>query len=422
MSKRKLFIGSSLEAIKCARLLRDKIELKMKAQLSIDIWKTAKWKNLQSILSSIEDFKNEYYYAIFIFHPDDFLKSRGKQFVIVRDNVIFELGYFLGQLGTKRTFLLIPEIQNRPTDYGAAAIKQLSDLSGSIRNNYKINMHNTNIRARWSYIVTDAVNSITKQIKDNENTLKNIYNRAKSKREETRAFLESEIGRIKSELKNPSSSDEIYINSFTSSIDFPIRLKTALMGKSIQDTLLDLLLVIKDAEDIIDVWQLIKEQSQPEISEVWVFADPPIEYSYIPPKGSHKELRRSVAKNLSRGVKYVYFISPTKISPETITEGIFEDVGKIFSGGITENKIAEISRNIEIRIIDERFFLTFFTLHFRKSNDYDIFLSTLHPDRDDLMIKVREDFRKQIKERIDNLIIHYGNKPDIQIIDISGHK
>ena len=418
MTKRELFIGSSNEALRCAKLLKKKINQKINGQISIDIWKGANWKNLKSILNSIENFKNKYYYAIFIFHPDDFLKSRSKQFLIVRDNVIFELGYFLGQLGADRTFLLIPKIQNQPSNYEEVAIKQLSDLSGSICDYYKINMHRSTTQNDWSYNVTDAANSITKQIKKNEKTLINIHN--SSQKENVKAFLESEVAKIKSELIRPNNCDEIYINSFTSNLDLPIRLRTALIGKDIQNTLKDLLIFIKDFEDILDVWQLIQEQTKPNINEVWVFAETPIEYSGAASKESVLKLKTAVLENLYRGVEYIYFISKS-CDVSNISNSIIEDIKKKYKR-ISKKKLSEIKKRIEIRIIDERFFLTYFTLHFRNRNDYDIFLSTLHPERKDLMIKVRDEFKIRIAERIDNLIIHHSIDPNIKIINISGQK
>jgi hypothetical protein len=47
-------------------------------------------------------------FAVFIFTPDDVVEMRGERRVAVRDNVIFELGLFVGALGPRRCFFVVP--------------------------------------------------------------------------------------------------------------------------------------------------------------------------------------------------------------------------------------------------------------------------------------------------------------------------
>ncbi|MCL1148252.1 nucleotide-binding protein [Shewanella marinintestina] len=57
-------------------------------------------------------------FALFIFTPDDLTVMRGKEKPTVRDNVLFELGLFIGALGQERCFILKPrgEDLHFPTD------------------------------------------------------------------------------------------------------------------------------------------------------------------------------------------------------------------------------------------------------------------------------------------------------------------
>lgn len=61
-------------------------------------------------------------FGVAIAHPDDIVRSRRSQSAAPRDNVIFELGFFMSRLGRKRTFLLVPQMD--------ADLKLPSDFKG----------------------------------------------------------------------------------------------------------------------------------------------------------------------------------------------------------------------------------------------------------------------------------------------------
>ena len=48
-------------------------------------------------------------FAVFVFHKDDKTIIRGSAYSSVRDNVLFELGLFIGALGIDKCFLLMPQ-------------------------------------------------------------------------------------------------------------------------------------------------------------------------------------------------------------------------------------------------------------------------------------------------------------------------
>ena len=58
-------------------------------------------------------------FGVFIFSADDVIRMRKKEYSAVRDNVIFELGLFVGRLGKGRNFILLPRGEDKlhiPTD------------------------------------------------------------------------------------------------------------------------------------------------------------------------------------------------------------------------------------------------------------------------------------------------------------------
>jgi CRP/FNR family cyclic AMP-dependent transcriptional regulator len=87
-------------------------------------------------LESLEEQVNLADFGIALAQPDDLLSSRGKSQVTARDNVIFELGFFMSRLGRARTLLLVPRGEDvklpsdfkglTPIDYNIAASR--SDL------------------------------------------------------------------------------------------------------------------------------------------------------------------------------------------------------------------------------------------------------------------------------------------------------
>jgi predicted nucleotide-binding protein len=60
-------------------------------------------------------------FAVLVFTADDSLRSRGKKHAAPRDNVVFELGLFMGASRRERTFMVVEK---------SKGIKFPSDLHG----------------------------------------------------------------------------------------------------------------------------------------------------------------------------------------------------------------------------------------------------------------------------------------------------
>lgn len=101
-----VFIGSSSEALIEAKsivrsLCRRKLQCKLWSQGVFQLSKTA-IEDLIRIAKEID-------YAVLLLTPDDMVISRGKKRISPRDNIIFELGLFMGSLGRERTFIVVPK-------------------------------------------------------------------------------------------------------------------------------------------------------------------------------------------------------------------------------------------------------------------------------------------------------------------------
>lgn len=119
MSKPKLFIASSSESISIV----EAITIKLSTTCDISQWDNA-FNPSSFTFPTLARKANEVSYAIFVFHPDDEIIIRDNVYSIVRDNVLFELGLFVGKLGIERCFIICPD------SIGERNLRIPTDLSG----------------------------------------------------------------------------------------------------------------------------------------------------------------------------------------------------------------------------------------------------------------------------------------------------
>jgi hypothetical protein len=99
-----MFIGSSSENLDIAKAVQTNLQFTVDAT----IWCQGVFKASQSPLDSLEQQLEKSDFGLFVFTPDDILKLRQIEFQAVRDNVLFELGLYIGRLGKLRNFVLLP--------------------------------------------------------------------------------------------------------------------------------------------------------------------------------------------------------------------------------------------------------------------------------------------------------------------------
>ncbi|HZD48104.1 MAG TPA: nucleotide-binding protein, partial [Silvibacterium sp.] len=112
-----VFIGSSTEGLDIAR----EVELQLQRDAETTIWKDDVFKPGSGVLETLMNLVEQFDFAVMVLSPDDLLESRGQSVPSPRDNVVFELGLFMGRLGRSRVFVL--HEQN-------AVLKLPSDLAG----------------------------------------------------------------------------------------------------------------------------------------------------------------------------------------------------------------------------------------------------------------------------------------------------
>jgi predicted nucleotide-binding protein len=128
-----MFIGSSTES----RHIADALQENLRDDLDVFVWSQLGFLPSRDAMTSLERSLDESDFAASIFAPDDDLLSRGDITAVVRDNVLFECGLFMGRLGRERTFIVQPASSTNthhiPTDlFGLTVLTYAPDaLRGS---------------------------------------------------------------------------------------------------------------------------------------------------------------------------------------------------------------------------------------------------------------------------------------------------
>jgi predicted nucleotide-binding protein len=129
----------------------------------------------QAILDDLLKTRLRVEYAAFVLTAEDVRRSQSKHSGIARDNLIFELGLFMGALGRERVFTIVPKLErpDLPSDLlgitaisyreparlgwqaamgpAATRLKQIIDKRG--KSSVDINLVET---GQWSYEFSEA--------------------------------------------------------------------------------------------------------------------------------------------------------------------------------------------------------------------------------------------------------------------------
>lgn len=117
MRKPSVFIGSSSEGESIAYAIQENLE----AIAEPYVWTQGVFELGDSYIESLIKELDKADFAILVLTEDDVTISGGKENVSPRDNVLFELGLFIGRLGRNRSFFVYDKLKD---------IKIPSDLAG----------------------------------------------------------------------------------------------------------------------------------------------------------------------------------------------------------------------------------------------------------------------------------------------------
>lgn len=225
-----VFIGSSSENLSVSRAIQNLLHREFEMILwTDDVFQASKYyMDALAIQLDHADF------GIFVLEKDDLLTYREDEYVAPRDNVIFELGLFIGKLGRERVFFLVPnDVENlklpsdldgiSPLDYCSQSKNQKSAL-GPACNNFRelalgIGVRKTSDLHQCKFFneVSDEFQILFKHAK--VITLLFVHSRRwrENHTSEIEAHLEKDESRLIAIL--PDLTDQVLVNSLKKRFD-----------------------------------------------------------------------------------------------------------------------------------------------------------------------------------------------------------
>lgn len=139
-----LFVGSSSEGLKFAKALQVLLE----HACEVSLWSQGVFGLSEGTLESLVHAVDRFDFAILVLTPDDVITSRDIMSTGPRDNVLFELGMFMGSLGRERTFIVYDR---------TAKVRLPSDLAG---------VSAATFEPHSSGVLTDALGAAAAKVED----------------------------------------------------------------------------------------------------------------------------------------------------------------------------------------------------------------------------------------------------------------
>lgn len=127
-----VFVGSSTEGLRIA----DNLQVLLDYECEVEIWNQGAFEPGGTTLASLVREARTFDFAVLVVTPDDTTETRGETRNVTRDNVLFELGLFMGALGNERVYMLYDRLNkpDLPSDLaGVTAITYALHKNGNLR-------------------------------------------------------------------------------------------------------------------------------------------------------------------------------------------------------------------------------------------------------------------------------------------------
>jgi len=132
MRKKRVFIGSSSEELPLAEVAKKLLSVDFDVTIWNDnLWDTAVFRLNQNFLSDLMKASLQFDFGILLGTADDKVQYRGNEVLQPRDNVLFELGLFIGRLGTSKCAFVIDKEVKFPSDFQGITLARFSQSDRS---------------------------------------------------------------------------------------------------------------------------------------------------------------------------------------------------------------------------------------------------------------------------------------------------
>ena len=149
-SKPRVFIASSKEGLPVAQAINANLDFDAVPTL----WPNGTFRLGSNSLDDLVQKSSDVDFAIFVFNPDDVATIRDESTKVVRDNVLFELGIFIGALGKSRCYIV------RPRD---SDMHLPTDLLGVNTTSYATDREDGDYSSALNYACTQIRDEISRQ-------------------------------------------------------------------------------------------------------------------------------------------------------------------------------------------------------------------------------------------------------------------
>ncbi|MGH9406862.1 MAG: TIR domain-containing protein [Terriglobia bacterium] len=147
--KPKVFIASSKEGERWARAVHANLEDKAEVTEWTDAFQIGQ-NTIDELLRKLRQSS----FGIFVLSPDDTVTIRGKRADTARDNVIMELGMFIGRLGKERSFIVKPK---------NSKLRIPTDLLGVVTGEYDAGREDKDYQSACRPVCTQIADAMEKQ-------------------------------------------------------------------------------------------------------------------------------------------------------------------------------------------------------------------------------------------------------------------
>lgn len=159
--KPRIFVGSSVEALNIANAIQENLDY----DANVTVWNQGIFQLSSSTLDDLIAALGNFDFAIFVFKPDDITIMRNDKKNTIRDNVIFELGLFVGRLGKDKVFFVTPR--------NSEPFHLPTDLLGVAPGQFDINREDGNLKAALGPFCNQVREKLTNFVYNNLNDLQN---------------------------------------------------------------------------------------------------------------------------------------------------------------------------------------------------------------------------------------------------------